>query len=282
MSRISWFLLVVAPASVHAAPHIGYAQATGYYKQDSRPTLYQPLNLLDGRETTCWCSASADVFADTLSFGFKGVATVDEIRISTGNGFDDRSFQEFGRAKKLVIKSPSGAQSFTLSDHRGSQAVALRPPMSGVEFTMEVVDQYPAEDPEMPVCISDVTFYSEGKALNGSWLAPKLKYDRSQSALLGTWFAGPVGAADKYLSFFFDGTYRFAYSPYDPEAKGQQFMGSYEASPSQLNLEVPGKGKVTAKVRRESIEQPPGNIRRTLVLEGDLPTELKQSFRDRL
>src|SRR5215471_20290733 len=85
--------------SSHAwATPIGYAQATGYYKKDTRPTLYQPLNLLDGREITCWCSTSSDPLAETLTFGFKDMAKIDEIRIYTGNGFDDRTFQEFSRA----------------------------------------------------------------------------------------------------------------------------------------------------------------------------------------
>ncbi len=282
MDRLCCLSLILLPALASAAPQIGYAQATGYYKQDSRPTLYQPLNLLDGREITSWCSASADVLAETLTFGFKGVATIDEIRIYTGNGFDDRTFQEFGRAKKLVIRSPSGAQTLTVSDRRGLQAVVLRPPMSGLEFVMDIADQYPAEDPEMPVCITDVVFYSEGKPLNGAWLTQKLKYDRNQNPLLGTWFAGPEGAADRFLSFFFDGTYRFSYEPYDPESKGRSFVGSYEASSSHLHLEIPGKGRSAAKLRRETKERPPGNVRRTLLLEGDLPEDLKQPYRDRL
>jgi len=282
MNRLCCFLLISLPATVAASPQIGYAQATGYYKQDSRPTLYQPLNLLDGREITSWCSATADVMAETLTFGFKGMATIDEIRIYTGNGFDDRTFQEFGRAKKFVLRSPSGAQTLTVSDRRGLQAIALSPPMSGIEFIIDIVDQYPAEDPEMPVCITDIVFYSEGKPLNGSWLTQKLKYDRNQNPLLGTWFAGPEGAADRFLSFFFDGTYRFAYEPYDPEAKRQSFMGLYEASGAHLTLEVPGKGKISARPHRETKEQTPGNVRRTLVLDGDLPDGLKQAYRDRL
>ena len=41
--------MVAAPVS---AGSIGYAQATGYFKKESRPTLYQPLNLLDARDAT--------------------------------------------------------------------------------------------------------------------------------------------------------------------------------------------------------------------------------------
>jgi len=282
MRRTACLTLLILPLIARAAPQIGYAHATGYYKKDSRPTLYQPLNLLDGRESTCWCTTTADALAETLTFGFKGVAKIDEIRIYTGNGFDDRTFQEFGRARKLSIKAPGGAQTLSVSDHRGLQAVALRPPLTGSQFTMEILDQYPAEDPEMPVCLTDVVFYSEGKPLNGSWLTQKLKYDKNQSLVLGTWFTGAEGAADKFLSFFFDGTYRFSFEPYDPEAKGHSFSGTYEASASHITLELPGKGKVVARMRRERKEDRSGKLTRTLVLEGDLPEELKQVYRDYL
>ena len=41
-------LLVLCLVSLDAAAAgVGFAQATGYFKKDTRPTLYQPLNLLD-------------------------------------------------------------------------------------------------------------------------------------------------------------------------------------------------------------------------------------------
>src|SRR4051812_32198402 len=106
-------LLTLAALPAAAAPSVGYAQATGYYKHDTRPSLYQPLNMLDGREVTAWCSRTADHLQDILSFGFKGTAKVDEVRVYTGNGFDDATFKQFGRAKKLLVKTPHGATTFT-------------------------------------------------------------------------------------------------------------------------------------------------------------------------
>src|SRR5262249_45151494 len=150
-----------------------------------------------------------------LTFGFKDMAKIDEVRIYTGNGFDDRTFQDFSRAKKLVLKAPTGARTIMLADHRGLQAVAVNPPLAGAQFMLEIVEEFPAEDPEMPVCITDVIFYSDGKPLNGSWLTQRLKYDKGQAPLLGTWFAGPEGAPDRFLSFFFDGTYRLVFQPFD-------------------------------------------------------------------
>ncbi|HME89810.1 MAG TPA: hypothetical protein VKE49_00185, partial [Myxococcaceae bacterium] len=167
-------------------------------------------------------------------------------------------------------------------DRRGLQAIALRPPLSALELTLEILDQYPAEDPEAPVCLSDVIFYSEGKPLNGPWLSSKLKYDSNQSPMLGTWFAGPEGAAHRFLSFYFDGTYRFAYQPYDLDSKGLVLTGGYHVSAGQLSLEIPGKGWIHVKARRELKQPAPGDLQRSLLLEGEPPEALPRSYRDRL
>ncbi len=267
------------PAAASAQAQIGYAQATGYFKKDTRPTLYQPLHLLDGREATAWCTPTADPLDEQLTFGFKGPATIDEVRIYTGNGFDENSFTEFSRAKKLVIKGPTGAQTLTLADQRGQQAVALNPPLSGQQFTIEVLDQYGAEDLEAPVCLTDIVFYSGGKALNGPWLTRHLKYDRAQAPLLGTWFAGSEGAPDRYLSFYFDGTWRFVYEPFDPMQTGAEHGGEYDAGGARLTVEQ-AKGKTALKLRRADGKEAAAG--RTLELEGEVPAEMKQPFRDRM
>ncbi|MFZ5470687.1 MAG: NADase-type glycan-binding domain-containing protein [Myxococcota bacterium] len=280
MARLAVFLVLAAPL-LALGGQIGYAQATGYYKKETRPTLYQPLNLLDGREITAWCSPTPDPLNDQLTFGFKGPTHIDEIRVYTGNGFDESTWKELSRAKKFSIKGPAGALSFTVADQRGLQAVAVNPPLAGSQFTVEVLDLYPAEDPDVPVCITDIVFFSEGKALNGNWLTPKLKYDKRQAPYLGTWFAGYEGAPDRYLSFYFDGTYRYVYDPFDKAAnKPKVLSGSYDVSGSRLVLEVPGKGKVSARAHRDKAkERERGH---TLTLEGDLPEDLKQAFRDYL
>ncbi len=263
----------------HAGP-IGYAQATGYFKKESRPTLYQPLNLLDAREATSWCTTGADPLNDQLTFGFKGSTRIDELRIYTGNGFDESTFHQFSRARKFVFRGPTGAQTFTVADQRGLQSVAVNPPLEGAQFTLEILDIFPAEDPDQPSCLTDVVFVSEGKPLNGSWLTSKLKYDKSQAPVLGTWFGGFEGAPDRFLSFYFDGTYRYAYEPIEGGTeKAKTLQGSYELSGTRMTLELPGKGKVSAQLHRE-VKELNGKKAVILRLEGGLPEDLKQPFRE--
>jgi|CXWL01.1.fsa_nt_gi hypothetical protein len=266
------------PLAAAAGP-IGYAQASGYYKKDSRPTLYQPLNLLDGRDNTAWCSPTADPLNEVLSFGFNGPTRVDEVRISTGNNFDEGTFKEFARARKLVLKSGKQSQTIEINDERGGQGVVLRLPFTGERFTLEIVDQYPADDPDQPVCLTDVIFVLDGKALNGSWLLPKLKYDKQTLPLLGTWYAGFAGTPDRFLSFFIDGTFRYTFEPVDDiRGKPNVIAGGYEASPSRIVFNLPEKGRVSAKANRDrALKGPKPGVE--LTLEGDLPEEMKQRYR---
>lgn len=261
-----------------SSPTIGFAQATGYYKQSSRPTLYQPLNLLDGRELTAWCSRTGDHLEDRLTFGFKDAVQIDEVRIYTGNGFDDSTFQEFGRARQLALEGPEGAQSFTVADSRGLQSVRLSPPVTGAHMTLDILDVYAPEDPEMPVCITDIVFYSKGKPLNGSWLTTRLKYDSGRAPVLGTWFGGSEGAPDHFLVFYFDGTFSLSIEPWDPDAPRQRFRGRYTATNTRITLEVNrGVGRKVARVTRKE----EGDARRrTLTLEGGgLPEAFAQTWR---
>ncbi|HEX4621799.1 MAG TPA: hypothetical protein VH208_09560 [Myxococcaceae bacterium] len=281
MRRSSLAVLALAPWSAFAsAPPIGYAQATGYFKKDTRPTLYQPLNLLDGREVTAWCSPTADPLSEQITFGFKDAARIDEVRVYTGNGFDDSTWKEFSRAKKLSLKGPVAGAKFQVADERGLQSVPINPPLVGARFTLEVLDQYPSEDPDAPVCITDIVFYSEGKPLNGSWLTQKLKYDKGRAQLMGTWFAGPEGAPDHFLSFYFDGSFQYSYEPFDPTVKHKSFHGEYDASGSRLALDLPGKGRVSVRIHRDKKGDDAGA--RTLNLEGDLPEDMKLTFRDKI
>lgn len=264
-----------------AAPQVGYAQATGYYKAETRPTLYPPLNLLDGREATVWCTRGPDQLEDQLTFGFKGPAEVDEVRIYTGNGADDSTFAEFARARKFTFRGPNNAYSFTVSDQRGLQAIAVNPPLVGSFLAVEIEEQYPSEDPEAPVCVTDIVFYSNGKALNGPWMTQRLKYDKHRAPLLGTWFGGYEGAPDRFLSFFFDGTFRLTYEPF--EGRPRALTGNYRVSGSRVTLELPGKARVTGRVevsRTEEDPLTPASERRELRFEGAVHEDLKQTFRD--
>jgi hypothetical protein len=272
-------LLASAPRALAAPPpSVGYAQAGDYLDKDSTPGKYTPLNVLDGRDATVWCAPEGVGAPAVMTIGFKGVATVDEVRVYTGNGSARETFKEYARAKKITLEGKDSARNFTLEDKRGLQTVPLNPPVSGGWFTLEVKEVFPGSEPQIPVCLTDIVFYSGGKALNGTKLAPMLKYDARQAPLLGTWFGGLEGAADRFLSFYVDGTYRFVHEPLGG-GEPTVLTGSYTATSSRLSLELPKKGKVSVRFTRAEAEGSAGG--HTLALEGNLPEEWKQPFRSR-
>lgn len=270
-------LAVFAALPAFAGP-IGYAQATNYFKKDSRPTLYQPLNVLDGRDNTAWCTPNGDTLNDHLTFGFKGPEKIEEIRISTGNNFSPDTWNSFGRARKLELKGATKSKTLELKDERGMQSIIFDPPLEGTRFSLEVLDQYVPDDPDSPVCVTDVVFVSGGKPMNGSYLGSKLKYDKQTALVMGTWYAGYDEKPDRFLSFFFDGTFRFSFEPYDTEKyQPKDVVGEYDVSPGRMTFQI-GKTKKSAKMILDpNTKGKKGGL--ILVFEGDLPEDLKQSFR---
>ncbi len=274
ISRLAQCVVAVALAAPVAAADIGYAQATGYFKKDTRPTLYQPLNLLDARDATAWCSPTADPLNELLTFGFSGPVRLEELRVSTGNNFDEGTWNEHGRARKLLIRSGKQSQTFTVEDLRGLQAITLNPPILGSRFSLEILDQYPAEDPDAVVCMTDLVFVADGKPLNGNWLTTRLKYDKATAGVMGTWYAGFERTPDRFLSLHFDGTFRYSYEPFDTKRNQEKVLeGKYDVSASRLVFEIAGK-KHAVKYGKD-----PAKKGQKLTLDGELPADLKADWR---
>jgi len=155
------------------------------------------------------------------------------------------------------------------------QSVTLNPPMLGTRFTIEILDHYPAEDPDASVCLTDVVFVSEGKPLNGAWLTTRLKYDKTAAAVMGTWFAGFDGTPDRFLTFNFDGTFRYSYEPFDTNRnKEKMVLGTYDAASSRIVFEVSGK-KQGVKYSKDAAKK----AGFTLTFDGELAEDLKGPWR---
>ncbi|HZI11533.1 MAG TPA: hypothetical protein VE153_14215 [Myxococcus sp.] len=272
---LACLLLATAASAASRAPP-GYAQAPRYLDQERQPERYVPLHLLDGRDTTAWCSPPGEGPARVV-IGFKDLVSVDEVRVYTGDGTDRAAFKAHARAKKLTLMVLDAARALKVEDKRGLQAVPLNPPLLGARFILEVVDRYPGAKEDAPVCLTDLVFFSGGKPLNGTFLAPRMKYDARLAPLLGTWFGGLEGAPDRFLSFYVDGTYHFTREPLEGGGPSS-VTGTYTVSGTRLTLEVPRRGRVTVRLRRGEPEggQTPGA---TLEVEGPVPEDWGQAFR---
>jgi hypothetical protein len=272
---LACLLLATAASAASRAPP-GYAQAPRYLDHEHQPERYVPLHLLDGRDTTAWCSSPGENPARVV-IGFKDLVSVDEVRLYTGDGTDRAAFKAHARAKKLTLMVLDAARALKVEDKRGLQAVPLNPPLLGARFILEVVDRYPGAKEDAPVCLTDLVFFSGGKPLNGTFLASRMKYDARLAPLLGTWFGGLEGAPERFLSFYVDGTYHFTREPLEGGGPSS-VTGTYTVSGTRLTLELPRRGRVTVRLRRGEPEggQTPGA---TLEVEGPVPEDWGQAFR---
>lgn len=231
--------LLPAPALANG---VANAHASSQLKSDTKPALYQALNVLDGNPATAWCEGvDGDGVGETIVVGFKGIGTIDEVRITTGEAKDAASFKAHGRVRQLDLKTDEKRHSFSVVDNTTPQSFKFDPVETEL-LTLEVVEVAPGEGDEKATCLADVIFLSKGKPINGTFLESKLRYDKGRTALMGRWYGGPEGARDKFLDFDFDGTYRYSFRPFDPEVKPVNFSGKYAFDGDRLRLEVPGKG----------------------------------------
>ncbi|QQR48313.1 hypothetical protein JKA73_24760 [Myxococcus xanthus] len=276
MRRLLLASLLSATAA-SAAPNVppGYVQASDWLDRTSQPERYGPLNVLDGRDSTAWC-VSGDAPA-SFTFGFKDIVTVDEVRVYTGDGSDRAAFKARARARKLTLTGIKEARSVRVEDKRGLQVVPLKPGLRGARFTLEVSERFPGAKDDAPVCVTDIVFYAGGKALNGTWLAPKLRYNGRLAPLLGTWFGGLKGAPHRFLSFYLDGTYSLTEEPLEGEVS-TTVSGAYTLSGEKLSLDVPPHGRVTVRFPRGDSEgtRPPDA---SLAFDGPVAEAWGEEFR---
>lgn len=255
MSTPALCLLLLAAAPAPATPAApppappalaGYARASSQLKEDAKPALYPAIHLLDGREATAWCEGvEGDGSGEQVRIGFRGEVEIDEVRVITGEARDAASFKAHHRVKALELKTAEKRHTFVLADSTEPQAFKLETPIEAERVTLEIVAVERGVGEDDAACLTDVVFLSGGKPLNGAMLSG-LRYEKGRAQLMGTWYAGPAGARDRFLDFYFDGTFRYSHRPFDPEEKGAEIDGDYAFDGEKLRLKL-GKAWVEVK-----------------------------------
>lgn len=237
-------ILLMAFASVAGAQRrsmVGWILADTYSRQDTRPTLYWPGNLLDGSNSTVWCVDGGPRMArgQSIHVGFKGSVEVDRVSITTGDARSASNFAESNRVTSVVINDGRYRRTVSLADQRAQQTVQLSPPVRGhhVVITLQEI-----EGDEDLTCMTGMVFRNkDGRNLNGPWMGRHLKYDRNRSPLIGVWAGGMPAAPEQFLTLYLDGTYRYVYRPHDPAMENIDRSGSYRVAGGRLQLQFDGR-----------------------------------------
>lgn len=271
-------LAVAAPAEARIG--VGWVRADGPAHGVSR-SLHWPGNLLDANPKTVFCVGGGARGASGRAFtiGFRGKGRITELEITTGDTRTRRRFAAHNRVKTLVLHEGDYKRELTLDDVAKPQTVKLSPPIRSDQVTFEITAVY---GHSKTTCLADVVFRSGRHPLSGRWMARYLRYHRSTARVLGVWAAGPKGAPERFLSLYLDGTFRWAYSPNDPDQRGAHLRGRWRVRGRRLVLEARGR-RHAVHLRLKRSEDDNGEPLREIVLgkARGLPKRLPGTYRDR-
>jgi hypothetical protein len=98
-------------------------------------------------------------------------------------------------------------------------------------------------------------FYAQGRPLG-----PVPRFDANRALLANSWYAGPPGARDRFLDFYLDGTFRYAYRPFDPEDRAVSRRGEFSYNGTKLRLKAEEGVWVEARAQRRSLPAEDGRV----------------------
>ena len=264
------------PATARAASRIGWVHADGYAEQHRHPARFYPGHLVDGdrRTTTCFAAGPQGQAQHTITIGLRGTAHFTAVRVDNGDQRRKHAPKSHHRVRELILESAHATQTLTLPDTGQRQEVKLGSPIVGDQVTVVIKSAYGHGG---LVCLSGLTFMQRRYPA----VARGMRYHRHRARLEGLWAAGPKGAPEQFLAFFYDGQYRWTFSPNDPDAHHRTFMGRYTVRGHTLRLQVPGHW-VRLRFHLKHAAGGAGKAHRRLELEGSrrLPKHLAGAYRD--
>lgn len=255
--------LVASPA---LAETIAYVEASSEL-DDGRPAS-SAYNLIDGKETTAWCSTERPG-EEELVFGFLAPVEVTEVALVAGALKGEGLDPGRQRIKQLRLSGGQTQRTLRLKDEAGLQRIRLDPPARGKRIIVEVRETYAADRQGAPVCLGELRLMHENRALTSSASLNKQvrALNTPSRRLLRMWVDEP-SAAERTLTFSLDGTFRYQFEPL-LEGEPVRFSGQWRAAHNKLSLEVKGK-RYALKTRLSRIDDGERQVDQ-LTLVGDAP-----------
>lgn len=256
-------LLFAIGALPAGAQSLAFVEASSEL-DDGRPRSYA-YNLIDGKDTTAWCSKPSPS-SSRLVFGFNKRATVTEIGIVVGAIKGGKLDKRRMRAKELVVSDGQVERTLPLTDTPGMQKIKLNPPATARMLVVEIRDFY-AGDSGTPLCIGEI--HLKGKRVyTHSKIASEVRaLPTPARRMLHAWVDDP-GAPERSLVLSLNGNFYYEYRPL-MEGKPVKIVGKWKANHRNLTLEWRGK-KYKLRKRLTETEGDFGASQQ-LSLQGDAP-----------
>lgn len=258
---------LIAPASLLAggarADALAYVEASSEL-DDGKPATYA-YNLIDGKDTTAWCSKPASS-GERLIFGFSKATTISELGVVVGAVRAGKLDKRRHRAKQIVVSDGRMERTLSMKDVPELQVVKLNPPAKARMLVVEIRDTYEGE-PGTPVCIGEVHLKGARLYTHKDLSRQVRSLPTPARRLLHAW-VDEVEAPERSLVFALNGTFRYDYTPL-LEGKPVRLRGKWRATHTAVILEFRGKS-YTLKKRLSKVESEDGTSEQ-LTLAGDGP-----------
>jgi hypothetical protein len=256
-------------ATTLAAPHalagnLAFLEASSEL-DDGRPRSYV-YKLIDGKETTAWCSKPNAEGGETITLGFLKPDKVRELTVVVGAVRGGKLDKKRARAKLLSVSDGQMEQQFPLDDSAKPQKLKLNPPAKGRMIVVRIDEIYPGE-PGSELCMGQMTI--KGRAVYGGDNTGREVRSLPTPArrMLHQWVDEP-SAPERTLILGLDGTFRYEFVPL-MEGRPVKLVGKWRAGHRSLTLETRGK-KYVLKKRLTEVENDYGKSQQ-MTLQGDAP-----------
>jgi hypothetical protein len=258
---VPFLALALLSASQAGAQSLAFVEASSEL-DDGKPRSYA-YNLIDGKDTTAWCS-KPNPGTERLVFGFTKRATVSEFGIVVGAIQGGKIDKRRHRAAEVVVSDGQVERILPMKDEPGLQKIKLNPPAKARMLVVEIRGLHDGEA-GTPLCIGEIHLKG-GRVYTG-----KGKEVRSLPTparrLLHSW-VDDVGAPERTLIFGLDGKFRYEFTPL-MEGKPRTIVGDWRAGSRTVTLEWRGK-KYVMKKRLSKIDGDFGETQQ-MTLQGDAP-----------
>jgi hypothetical protein len=258
---------VVSPAALWPgaarADVLAYVEASSEL-DDGKPSTFA-YNLIDGKDTTMWCSKPGPT-GGRLVFGFTDVVTINEIGIVVGAVKGGKLDTRRHRAKEIVVSDGRMERILKMKDVAELQVVKLEPPAKARMIVVEIRDTF-AGEPGTPVCLGEVHLKGSRVFTHGDLSRQVRALPTPARRLLHAW-VDQVDAPERSLLFALDGTFIYDYTPL-LEGRPVKVRGKWRAGHTSLTLEV-GSKSYTMQKRLSKVESGDGTSEQ-LALSGEGP-----------
>lgn len=264
--------LASTPAAAVEAP--AFIEASSE-EDDGKPRTSK-WNLVDGKDTTMWCSQRNPAEKEAINFTFASPVTVTHLGILTVKKGEETD-KSLRRPRIVYVADVEHRVEARFKDVGDMQVLELTPPATGTRVVVEFAEGYDGATPESPICVAELVLRDKKTELTADMGSKARGVNTPSRKLLHLWH-DDISAPTRTLLFNIDGSFRYHFEDLLGEQKPVSLKGRWSATANGLTLETGGK-TYKLKYRLTKIDDGQKDTM-MLTLQGDAPhPSLVEDFR---